>query len=111
MQLRIQHRTAYRYDETVKYSAQALRLTPRREGRQRILSWAIQAPGRKSEQVDTHGNITHLLTLEEPHREIEIIVSGCVEVAAEMESVAHEGALSPLAYLAPTPLTSPDEAL
>ena len=76
MQLRILHRTAYRYDEPVKYSAQALRLTPRREGQQRVLSWAIHAPGRRIEQVDAHGNVTHLLTLEDPHKEIEIVVSG-----------------------------------
>ena len=31
MQLRIRHETSYRYDEPVKHSAQALRLTPRRE--------------------------------------------------------------------------------
>ena len=35
----------------------------------------IQAPGRRTEQVDAHGNITHLLTLEEPHREIAIVVT------------------------------------
>jgi len=110
MQLNIRHRTAYRYDEIVKYSAQALRLTPRREGRQHTLSWTIQAPGRKSEQVDAHGNVTHLLTVESPHSEIEIIVSGSVEVA-DTEWIPHEGGLSPLAYLAPTPLTAPDDAL
>ena len=69
MQLHIQHRTTYRYEEPVKYTAQTLRLTPRREGQQRTLSWSIRAPGRRTEQLDAHGNITHLLTLEEPHRE------------------------------------------
>src|ERR1041384_6675737 len=104
MQLRIVHRTAYRDGEPVKYSAQALRLTPRREGQQRVLSWAIHAPGRRIEQVDAHGNVTHLLTVEEPHKEIEIIVSGSVEVAHDGTLMPHEGPLSPLAYLAGTPL-------
>ncbi len=111
MQLRILHRTAYRYDEPVKYSAQALRLTPRREGQQRVLSWGIQAPGRRIEQVDAHGNVTHLLTVEEPHKEIEIVVSGAVEVATEGALTPHEGPLSPLAYLASTPLTLANEAI
>ena len=111
MQLRILHRTAYRYDEPVKYSAQALRLTPRREGQQRVLSWAIHAPGRRIEQVDAHGNVTHLLTLEDPHKEIEIVVSGSVEVAHEGALMPHEGPLSPLAYLATTPLTAADAAI
>src|SRR5262245_50222214 len=111
MQLRILHRTAYRYDEPVKYSAQALRLTPRREGQQRVLNWAIHAPGRRIEQVDAHGNVTHLLTLEDPHKEIEIVVSGSVEVASEGALMPHEGPLAPLAYLATTPLTAADEAI
>jgi transglutaminase-like putative cysteine protease len=111
MQLRILHRTVYRYEEPVKYSAQALRLTPRREGQQRVLSWAIHAPGRRIEQVDAHGNVTHLLTLEDPHKEIEIVVSGSVEVAHEGALVPHEGPLSPLAYLASTPLTAADAAI
>jgi transglutaminase-like putative cysteine protease len=111
MQLRILHRTAYRYEEPVKYTAQALRLTPRREGQQRVLSWAIHAPGRRIEQVDAHGNVTHLLTLEEPHRDIEIIVAGSVEVGSEGALMPHEGPLSPLAYLASTPLTAADAAI
>jgi transglutaminase-like putative cysteine protease len=105
MQLHIQHRTTYRYEEPVKYTAQTLRLTPRREGAQRTLSWNIRAPGRRTEQVDAHGNISHLLTLEEPHRSIEIDVRGVVEMTAEQDFLRFDGTLSPLAYLAPTPLT------
>jgi transglutaminase-like putative cysteine protease len=111
MQLRILHRTAYRYDEPVKYSAQALRLTPRREGRQRVLGWSMQAPGRRIEQVDAHGNVTHLLTVEDPHKEIEIVVTGDVEVGGEGELLPHEGPLSPLAYLFATPLTVANDSL
>src|SRR5580698_3359728 len=110
MQLHIVHRTTYRYEEPVKYTAQTLRLTPRREGNQRILSWQLRTPGRRTEQVDAHGNVTHLLTLEEPHREIELEVRGVVEMAGDLEFVRFDGVLSPLAYLAATPLTlaSPD---
>jgi transglutaminase-like putative cysteine protease len=111
MQLRIVHRTAYRYDEPVKYSAQALRLTPRREGRQRVLGWSMHAPGRRVEQVDAHGNVTHLLTVEDPHKEIEIVVTGDVEVASEGDLMPHEGQLSPLAYLFATPLTVANAAI
>jgi transglutaminase-like putative cysteine protease len=106
MQLHILHRTAYRYEEPVKYTAQILRLTPRREGAQRIVSWTIRAPGRRTEQVDAHGNITHLLTLEDPHRAFEIDVRGVVEMTGDEEFVRFDGSLSPLAYLAPTALTA-----
>jgi len=111
MQLRILHKTAYTYEEPVKYTAQKLRLTPRQESSQRILSWAIHAPGRRTEQLDAHGNITHLLTFEEPHREMAIVVSGVVEIASSEEWLRHEGALSPLAYLATTVLTAPNEEM
>jgi transglutaminase-like putative cysteine protease len=111
MQLRIHHKTAYTYEEPVKYTAQKLRLTPRLEGSQRTLSWTIHAPGRRTEQLDAHGNITHLLTFEEPHREMAIVVSGVVEIVSTEEMLRHDGTLSPLAYLATTPLTAPNDEM
>jgi transglutaminase-like putative cysteine protease len=105
MQLQIVHRTTYRYEEPVKYTAQILRLTPRREGSQQVLSWNLRAPGRRTEQVDAYGNVTHLLTLEEPHRELELEVRGVVEMSGDEAFVRGDGLLSPLAYLAPTALT------
>ena len=111
MQLSISHRTTYRYERPVKYTAQALRLTPRRDGGQRVLAWSIQAPGRRSEQIDAHGNVTHLLTLDTPHRQIDISVTGTVEVPEPQAVLPDAGPLSPLAYLAPTPLTAPDEQI
>jgi len=109
--LHIRHRTAYRYEEPVNYTAQILRLTPRRENHQRAITWSIHAPGRRTEQVDAHGNVTHMLTLETIHREVELIVTGVVEVNDDGESMQHEGSLSPLAYVAPTALTTADDAI
>lgn len=110
MQLFIRHETLYRYEQPVKYSVQSLHLTPRRDAGQRVLHWSITAPGRRLEQIDAHGNVAHLLTIDEPHREIRLIVNGVVETD-EVESRQDEGPLSPLAYLAPTPLTMPSERL
>jgi transglutaminase-like putative cysteine protease len=110
MQMHIRHETRYRYERPVKYSVQSLHLTPRRDLSQRALTWNITAPGRRLEQVDAYGNISHLLTIEEPHREIQIVVHGVVETA-DTEGRQDDGALSPLAYLAPTKLTSPNEEL
>jgi transglutaminase-like putative cysteine protease len=112
MQLHIRHETLYRYGEPVKRSVQNLRLTPRREPIQRALSWDIDAPGRQHAQIDAYGNVVHLLTLDEPHREIHIIVSGVVETSdTEGVVLANEGKLSPLTYVAETTLTRADEAL
>lgn len=112
MQLHIRHETLYRYGEPVKRSVQNLRLTPRREPVQRALSWSIAAPGRQHAQIDAYGNVVHLLTLDEPHREIRIVVNGVVETAdAEGVALVDEGKLSPLAYVAETTLTRADESL
>ncbi len=110
MQLHIRHETIYQYEEPVKYSIQTLRLTPRRDAGQHAMSWRVSTPGRRMEQTDAYGNITHLLTYEEPHREISVIVQGVVETGTS-ETFADEGPLAPLAYLAPTPLTRPDPEL
>lgn len=110
MQMHIRHETRYRYERPVKYSVQSLHLTPRRDLSQRALSWSIAAPGRRLEQVDAYGNISHLLTIEEPHREIQIVVHGVVETA-DSEARLDDGPLSPLAYLAPTKLTLPTDEL
>jgi transglutaminase-like putative cysteine protease len=112
MQLHIRHETVYSYGEPVKRSVQNLRLTPRRDPMQRALSWNIATPGRCHSQVDAYGNIVHLLTLDEPHREIRIVVNGIVETEDGAEvSLPDEGRISPLAFLAETPLTKPDEAI
>ncbi len=110
MQMHIRHETRYRYERPVKYSVQSLHLTPRRDWSQRALSWTITAPGRRLEQVDAYGNIAHLLTIEEPHREIHIVVRGVVETV-DNDGRQDDGPLSPLAYLASTPLTAPNDEL
>lgn len=111
MQLHIRHETLYRYGEPVKRSVQHLRLTPRRDPAQRALSWNIATPGRLHMQIDAYGNVVHLLTFDEPHREIRIVVDGVVETEEGDGMLPDEGRLSPLAYLADTPLTRPDEAI
>ncbi|MEA3176034.1 MAG: hypothetical protein QOF42_3445 [Gammaproteobacteria bacterium] len=110
MHMHIRHETRYRYERPVKYSVQSLHLTPRRDLSQRALAWNITSPGRRLEQVDAYGNISHLLTIEEPHREIQIVVHGVVETA-DIEGRQDDGTLSPLAYLAPTKLTTPNDDL
>jgi transglutaminase-like putative cysteine protease len=109
--LRIQHIWEYRYDHAMQYSAHALRLTPRRDNSQNVLNWTLNTPGRRAEQLDAHGNITHLLTLEDSHRYIEVVVTGLVEIGWSEQPLPHEGTLLPLAYLATTALTRPTPEL
>ncbi len=112
MLLNIRHETRYTYEEPVSYSIQALKLTPRADPGQRVLGWRVLSPGDRLEQVDPFGNLTQIVTLETPHRALRIVVEGTVEVDTDGATVPTDcGTLSPLAYLAPTPLTRPDAAL
>ncbi len=112
MQLHIRHETVYRYGESVRYTIQALHLTPRSEARQRIVSWSIHAPGRRTAHTDAHGNVVHYLTVEVPHRELRVVVTGSVETDdTEGQPNAGPAVLSPLAYRSPTSLTTSDPQL
>jgi transglutaminase-like putative cysteine protease len=112
MQLHIRHETRYEYEQPVSYSIQALKLTPRPDPGQRVVSWRIFAPGERIEQVDPYGNLTQVVTLETPHQEMRIVVEGIANVDEDVSLIPPDrGGLSPLAYLAPTALTRPDAAL
>jgi transglutaminase-like putative cysteine protease len=109
MQLHIRHVTHYVYEETVSYSIQSLKLTPRAERGQRVLAWRITLPGERLEQIDPYGNLMHVVTLSSPigskHRRRRSRISDVAEATPETSR------LSPLTYLAPTSLTRPDAAL
>ena len=112
MNLHIRHETVYTYEDPVSYSIQALKLTPRADPGQRIVTWRVSAPGDRLDQVDPYGNVTHVVTLETPHRELRIVVEGIAEIGDGVgPAVPESDSLSPLAYLAPTALTRPNLAL
>jgi transglutaminase-like putative cysteine protease len=114
MRLAIHHETAYRYTAQAHYSIQQLRLTPRPEPYQRVLSWRIDAPGKLQRFVDTYGNVAHTLVLTAPHDAIRVVVAGSVEIeappgAAPADSGAQD--LSPLVFTVATPLTEAEGAV
>ena len=59
MHLHIRHETVYRYEHAVKHSVQTLRLTPRTETGQRVLSWNLSAPGRQAQQMGVRRGTRH----------------------------------------------------
>jgi transglutaminase-like putative cysteine protease len=112
MLLSIRHETVYRYSHTVDHSVQIVRLTPRPEPGQRTLRWKLSSPGRQIEQLDAFGNVTHLITVDEPLEEIHLLAEGRVDTSdAEGTLPTEETGLSPLAFLAETSLTTPDDRL
>lgn len=112
MLLHIRHETSYRYDSSVQYSIQALRLTPRLEAGLRLREWRITAPGKQRAQTDAYGNVSHVLTLEHPHDQIRILAEGWVETDDHAGAwIDDHGKLPIMAYLQETPLTQCNEAL
>lgn len=109
----IKHTTRYHYTDPVSYSIQVLRLTPRQDEHQRLLRWHIEAPGLLQEQVDAYGNITHILTLTQPHDAIELKVTGQIDVGPLQDgAVPGEDKRLPVqAYCVPTALTACDDAI
>lgn len=112
MQLSIRHETVYRYTTPLSYTIQQLRLSPRAEPHQRVLSWSISTPGRRNELTDAFGNMSHILTLTGLHDEVRIVASGIVNVLPlDRGRLSDNGSLSPLVFTVPTRLTEPDQAL
>jgi transglutaminase-like putative cysteine protease len=111
MRLSIHHTTHYTYTDPAAYSIQHLRLTPRSDPNQQILRWHLDTPGLPRPQIDAHGNTIHTLSLTSPPKDIIFTVEGEVETRDTPSLLPHTGGLSPLAYLANSPLATADEAI
>jgi len=117
---KIRHHTVYHYAEPVRRSVHELRLAPRSGPLQSVHDWQIEVPGKLSEARDGFGNIVHNFTLGAPSDTIGITAWGEVEVLGAEDGVhgcyqdlAGEGEVrvSPLYFLAGTPLTVAPPAL
>ncbi|TFV88133.1 transglutaminase family protein [Oxalobacteraceae bacterium OM1] len=107
MQHTIRHETLYRYTAPLTYTIQQLRLTPRADAHQRVLSWQVAAGGRLHAFADAFGNRCHMLTITGLHDEVRIVAAGTVEVAPlDRGRLTEPAGMSPLVFLAPTPLTA-----
>ena len=65
MRIIVHHRTVYRYDHAIRFSAQYLRLTPRTNASQRVLRWFVEGQGRLTPWTDGFGNACHTLVCDE----------------------------------------------
>jgi transglutaminase-like putative cysteine protease len=112
MRLAIQHRTVYRYSQPAIHSIQYLRLTPRRDNRQRVVSWHLGVPAAASECLDAFGNTVRVLVMDQLHDEITIDVDGVVDTRADAGGPReNESSVNPLVFLRETPLTAADATL
>ncbi|MGF6595433.1 transglutaminase-like putative cysteine protease [Paraburkholderia sp. GAS448] len=113
MYLTIRHDTSYRYEETVHYSIQQLRLTPASGASQVVRRWSIEAPGKLDAAFDAYGNVLHTLVLNKPHSEIRLRVSGEIDTFPLIDGLLSDGpGPVPLEHFTcSTPLTDADAAV
>ncbi len=109
MQLSINHRTHYLYTDVVNYTIQQLRLTPQDGFGQRVKRWEIRVNGHLQRHDDAHGNAAHILVLDTPHEEINIIATG--EVETGLDTPPLDDTLPRGIYLRATDLTYVDAGL
>lgn len=108
MKLVIDHSTRYAYDAEVQRSIQFVRLYPRDNNRQKIDAWELQLPGNCLETIDAFGNVLHVVTVEQPHRELAISAKGTVDI---VEDEVLPDAINPLYFLRNSRLTRADQAI
>lgn len=112
MILSIRHETLYRYTQAQAYSIEQLHLTPRAEPQQQVQAWKIAMPGHAEPYVDAYGNFSHMMTLNEPHEAVRILVEGLVTTFPLRQGrLAAADSVSPLIFTVPTRLTQPTPAL
>lgn len=114
MRISVRHVTRYRYATPVRYGIQRLRLTPPDFDGQRVLSWAVEAPGMATAArfSDGYGNLCHLVTWTQPDAEVAITATGIVETEERAGVVLGLPDCAPLrVFLRTTPLTEPDDAI
>jgi transglutaminase-like putative cysteine protease len=114
MRLSVLYNTTYRYSSPAGRVIQLLRLTPHSFPGQNVIEWRIDVgvDARLRESRDGYGNITHMLYVDKPVRELTVSVSGRVlteDTAGVVQGLP--GDLPPQVFLRETPLTHPGKPL
>ena len=79
MRLSVHHITRFEFDRPSGHSIHDVRLTPRPATGQRIVSWRIDGPGKRSDWTDGHGNQVTTFSVAQQHDAVEIAVAGLYE--------------------------------
>lgn len=114
MQITIEHRTHYRYEGSASRSIQSLRLTPSSFDGHKVVSWKVSSRPEVplTEFQDGFGNTMHLMAVNEPHEEVDVLARGLVEVEDRHGVVRGLAEPVPLrVFLRVTPLTVADGAI
>ncbi len=79
MRLSVHHITRFEFDQPSGHSIHDVRLTPKPATGQRVLSWRIDGPGKRSDWADGHGNQVTTYSVAARHDAVEIAVAGVYE--------------------------------
>ena len=79
MRLSVHHATHFAFDQPSGHSIHDVRLTPKPATGQRLISWRIDGPGKRSEWLDGHGNQVTTFSVAQQHERVEIVVQGVYE--------------------------------
>ncbi|HEX9557286.1 MAG TPA: transglutaminase N-terminal domain-containing protein, partial [Reyranella sp.] len=79
MRLSVHHVTRFTFDQPSGHSIHDVRLTPKPAAAQRIVSWRIDGPGKRSDWLDGHGNQVTTFSVAQQHDHVEIVVHGIYE--------------------------------
>lgn len=112
MRLKISHTTSYHYDEPVQYALQQLRLTPKSNSSQNVVSWSTTIEGGREELEfnDHNNNRVVLISFKEGGQSVTILSEGEVETADTAGIIGKHGGYTPLWYFRRyTELTSPGQ--
>lgn len=108
MQLSISHKTTYRFERSLTYGLQQIRLTPKTPLNDTSLDWNISVKGGEIQvgYKDHHNNQVHLIALDQDANLIEIISEGSLEVQNTNGIIGPHKGFVPLWYFQKeTPLT------
>jgi transglutaminase-like putative cysteine protease len=110
MQIKVNHRTTYRYDTPASGIVQALRLTPGEHDGQHIADWRVDVDvdGAYRESRDAFGNCVTMFYAECPAESVTITVSGLAMTSETAGVVRAREPLPPGVFLRSTALTAPE---
>jgi transglutaminase-like putative cysteine protease len=111
MRLSIEHETHYRFGRPAHHSIQYLRLTPRADSCQYLLSWTLTTPGKVKRWSDGFGNLAHVSVQNGVHDEVPVVVRGDVETVDTFGVLPSDDGLPPLMFRRPTQFTRVDAAI
>jgi transglutaminase-like putative cysteine protease len=112
MRYSVHHLTRFEFDQPSRHSIHDVRLTPIPASGQRVLSWRIEGPGKRSEWSDGHGNPVTTFSVVQEHAAVEIEVHGLYEYsgADQWLRYAETPSLPPPFWLRNTGMARHDES-